>query len=133
LVIPCYNVHICNQKIGYNYKLKEEKSQMDNRTFKVAGVSTDPKGSTKIRFANDYVARIKILNMRKHTDINLVELDTPMSKADICDFLMAHDKFQSEAAQTAISSFVKRNLSGSKSMVIEETPAPVETAITEQA
>ena len=38
---------------------------MDNRTFKVAGISTDPKGSTKIRFANDYVARIKILNMRK--------------------------------------------------------------------
>ena len=31
---------------------------MDNRTFKVAGVSTDPKGSTKIRFAND-LSRIK--------------------------------------------------------------------------
>ncbi len=106
---------------------------MDNRTFKVAGVSTDPKGSTKIRFANDYVARIKILNMRKHTDINLVELDAPMSKAAICDFLMSHDKFQSEAAQTAISSFVKRNLSGTKSLVIEETPAPVETTVTEQA
>ena len=38
---------------------------MDNRTFKVAGISTDPKGSTKVRFANDYVGRIKILNMRK--------------------------------------------------------------------
>ena len=58
-----------NQKIGYYYKLKKEISQMDNRTFKVAGISTDPKGSTKIRFANDYVARIKILNMRKHTEL----------------------------------------------------------------
>jgi len=106
---------------------------MDNRTFKVAGISTDPKGSTKIRFANDYVARIKILNMRRHTEVNLVELASPMSKADICEFLTSHDKFQSEAAQTAISSFVKRNLSGSKTMVIEETPAPVETTITEQA
>jgi hypothetical protein len=122
-----------NQKIGYNYKAKKEKSQMDNRTFKVAGISTDPKGSTKIRFANDYVARIKILNMRRHTEVNLVELASPMSKADICEFLASHDKFQSEAAQTAISSFVKRNLSGSKTMVIEETPAPVETTITEQA
>ena len=54
---------------------------MDNRTFKVAGVSTDPKGSTKIRFANDYVARIKILNMRRHTDINLIELEKPRSPA----------------------------------------------------
>ena len=107
---------------------------MDNRTFKVAGTSTDPKGSTKIRFANDYVARIKILNMRKHTDINLVELDKPMSKQEICDFLMSHDKFQSEPAQSAISTFVKRNLSGSKAMVIEETPAPAETTVTaEQA
>ena len=122
-----------NQKIGYNYKAKKEKSQIDNRTFKVAGISTDPKGSTKIRFANDYVARIKILNMRRHTEVNLVELASPMSKADICEFLASHDKFQSEAAQTAISSFVKRNLSGSKTMVIEETPAPVETTITEQA
>ena len=108
---------------------------MDNRTFKVAGVSTDPKGSTKIRFANDYVQRIKILNMRKHTDVNLVELSKPMNKQEICEFLMVNDKFQSEAAQTAISTFVKRNLSGSKAMVIEQVSAPkTETAVsTEQA
>jgi secreted trypsin-like serine protease len=123
-----------NQKIGYYYKLKKEISQMDNRTFKVAGISTDPKGSTKIRFANDYVARIKILNMRKHTEVNLVELASPMSKKEICEFLASHDKFQSEAAQTAIQSFVKRNLSGDSVMVIEETSAPVEaTVTTEQA
>ena len=101
---------------------------MDNRTFKVAGISTDPKGSTKIRFANDYVARIKILNMRGHTGINLVELAQPMNKQAICEFLMAHASFQSEPAQSAIESFQKRNLSGSKSMVIEQTPAPSITA-----
>ena len=105
---------------------------MDNRTFKVAGISTDPKGSTKIRFANDYVQRIKILNMRRHTDVNLVELSKPMNKQEICEFLMAHDKFQSEAAQTAISTFVKRNLSGGKAMVIEQVSAPQVTE-TEQA
>jgi len=125
----CYTF---NQKIGYNYKLKRRKSQMDNRTFKVAGVSTDPKGSTKIRFANDYVARIKILNMRRHTGINLVELSKPMNKQEICEFLMSHDKFQSEAAQTAISQFVKRNLTGSKSLVIEQVATPAVTE-TEQA
>jgi len=125
----CYTF---NQKIGYNYKLKRRKSQMDNRTFKVAGISTDPKGSTKIRFANDYVARIKILNMRRHTDVNLVELSKPMNKQEICEFLMAHDKFQSEADQTAISQFVKRNLTGSKSLVIEQVSAPQVTE-TEQA
>ena len=75
---------------------------MDNRTFKVAGISTDPKGSTKVRFANDYVGRIKILNMRKHTDIKLLELEKPMSKKEICDFLMSHTDFQTEVAQSAI-------------------------------
>jgi len=105
---------------------------MDNRTFKVAGTSTDPKGSTKIRFANDYVARIKILNMRRHTGINLVELSQPMNKQEICEFLMSHDKFQSEQDQTAISQFVKRNLTGSKSLVIEQVATPAVTE-TEQA
>ena len=97
---------------------------MDNRTFKVAGISTDPKGSTKVRLANDYVGRIKILNMRKHTDIKLLELEKPMSKKEICDFLMSHTDFQTEVAQSAIASFVKRNI-GSGELVIEQTSAPV--------
>ena len=103
---------------------------MDNRTFKVAGISTDPKGSTKIRFANDYVARIKILNMRGHTEICLVELAQPMHKADICEFMQKDARFQSESAQSAILSFQKRNLSGSKSMVIEQHQV---ASVTEQA
>ena len=97
---------------------------MDNRTFKVAGTSTDPKGSSKVRFANDYVGRIKILNMRKHTDIKLIELEKPMNKKEICDFLLGHADFQTEAAQSAITSFVKRNI-GSGTLVIEQTSAPV--------
>ena len=103
---------------------------MDIRTFKVAGISTDPKGSTKVRFANDFVQRIKTLNMRKHTDIKLIELSQPMNKADICDHLLAHGDFQSEVAQSAISQFVKRNVS-KPAVEIMETPA--ETTVTEQA
>lgn len=100
---------------------------MDNRTFKVAGISTDPKGSTKVRFANDFVQRIKTLNMRRHTGVNLVELAQPMHKADICELLASHAEFQSEAAQSAIQSFVKRNVS-TPEMVIEQTPSHSVTA-----
>jgi hypothetical protein len=103
---------------------------MDIRTFKVAGISTDPKGSTKVRFANDFVQRIKTLNMRKHTDINLIELSQPMNKADICDHLLSLDNFQTEVAQSAISQFVKRNVS---KPAVEITETPAETSITEQA
>jgi hypothetical protein len=41
--------------------------------FKVTGIST-LNGVTKVRFANDMVSRVKILNKDGHKDINLVEL-----------------------------------------------------------
>ena len=49
--------------------------------FKVTGIST-LNGQTKVRFANDLVSRVKILNKDGHKDINLIELPTALSKAD---------------------------------------------------
>ena len=40
--------------------------------FKVIGIST-LNGVTKVRFANDMVSRVKILNKDGHKDINLIE------------------------------------------------------------
>jgi hypothetical protein len=80
-----------------------------SKTYTVAGVSTH-KGVTKVRFANDFVNRIKILQKNDHTDIELLELDTEMTKEDICKMLMDHPKFQSEAAQGAIAEYVTRNV-----------------------
>ena len=54
--------------------------------FKVAGVSR-LKGEFKVRFANDLVARIKILTKAGATDINLVELPKPMNKVQAMAFL----------------------------------------------
>ena len=79
------------------------------KTFSVAGVSTH-NGKTKVRFANDYVGRFKILAKNDHTDIELIELGGEFSKAEVCQILMAHPKFQSEAAQSAIGEFVARNV-----------------------
>ena len=50
------------------------------KTFTVAGVST-LNGVTKVRFANDFVSRIKILDKNGHTDVILKEFDAPMTKA----------------------------------------------------
>ena len=41
--------------------------------FKVTGVSTQD-GLTKVRFANDFVSRVKMLIKAGHTDIELMEL-----------------------------------------------------------
>jgi|SRR5210317_610585 hypothetical protein len=78
------------------------------KTFEVAGTST-LNGKTKVRFANDYVGRFKILAKNGHDNIELIELGEKMSKADICKMLIQHPKFQSEDQQGAIAEFVVRN------------------------
>ena len=91
------------------------------KTFKVAGTTRLPSGTVKVRFANDFVSRIKVLAKNGHTDIELMELGEEMSKADICQMLINHPKFQSEEQQSAISEFVVRNCS--KDVVKEVTDA----------
>ena len=60
---------------------------MTEKTFTVAGTATNPDGTTKARFANDLVARIKILNKAKCTNINLVELPRAMTKLEALQYL----------------------------------------------
>ena len=88
-----------------------------NKLYTVAGTSTF-NGKTKVRFANDYVSRFKILTKNGHENIEIMELDSAMSKADVCKFLSTHEKFQSEAQQSAIAEFVVRNIS------VDSSPAP---------
>lgn len=57
------------------------------KLFTVAGTATNPDGTTKARFANDLVARIKILTKAKCTNINLVELPQPMTKLEALQHL----------------------------------------------
>ena len=57
------------------------------KLFTVAGTATNPNGTTKVRFANDLVARVKILTKSNCTDINLVELPSAMTKLDALQYL----------------------------------------------
>ena len=79
------------------------------KTFSVAGTSRLPNGTVKVRFSKDFVSRIKILNKNGHSDIELIELGSEMSKAEICQMLINHPNFQSEEQQGAIAEFVVRN------------------------
>jgi len=78
------------------------------KTYSVAGTST-LNGVTKIRFANDFVNRLKILYKNGHEDVELIELGGEFTKAEVCQILMSHPKFQSEEQQSAIYEFVVRN------------------------
>jgi hypothetical protein len=91
---------------------------MTNKTFSVAGTST-LNGITKIRFANDFVNRLKILYKNGHENVELIELGGEFTKAQVCQILMAHDKFQGEDQQSAIYEFVVRNCKDIKQEIEE--------------
>ena len=82
---------------------------MTQKTFEVAGTSTQ-NGVTKVRFANDYVGRFKILAKNGHDNIELIELGDKFTKAEICQILIQHERFQNEDQQSAIAEFVVRNV-----------------------
>lgn len=93
------------------------------KTFSVAGTSK-LNGITKIRFANDFVGRFKILAKNGHDAIELIELGGEFTKAEVCQILMAHPKFQSEEQQSAIYEYVVRNA--------PEIKAEIEARMTEE-
>ena len=78
-------------------------AKQDNKTFTVAGTATNPDGTTKARFANDLVARIKILNKATCTNINLMELPRPMTKLEALDHLQSLGTFTGDASYAIAS------------------------------
>lgn len=75
-----------------------------DKLFTVIGTSKLD-GVTKVRFAND-VMRTKVLQKHGHTDINLVELDTAMTKLDAVKAIQSGDEFQSAVCQSAIADYL---------------------------
>jgi TRAP-type uncharacterized transport system substrate-binding protein len=59
------------------------------KLFTVAGTAKNADGTVKARFANDLVARIKILNKAGCTDINLMELPKAMTKLEALQHLQS--------------------------------------------
>jgi hypothetical protein len=77
-----------------------------DKLFTVVGTST-LNGETKVRFAND-VMRVKVLAKHGHSDINLIELDTPMTKLEAVKVLKSADEFQGATEQSAIADYLDR-------------------------
>lgn len=95
-----------------------------DKLFTVVGTST-LNGETKVRFAND-VMRVKVLAKHGHTDINLIELDTPMTKLEAVKILKTVDEFQGVAEQSAIADYLDRK--DEKPAKAAKAAAPAKTA-----
>jgi hypothetical protein len=72
--------------------------------FTVAGISRQ-NGSLKLRFANDFVTRCKVLARNGHKDINLVELPQAMTKDAAVAYISTLPAFSNVDSQAVISQF----------------------------
>lgn len=85
------------------------------KLFTVAGTATNPDGTTKVRFANDLVARIKILNKAGCTDINLVELPQAMTKLEALKHLQVLGMTNGDAEFVVTSKLAEKEKLAEKS------------------
>lgn len=106
----------------------------ESKLFTVAGTATNPDGTTKARFANDLVARIKILNKAGCTNINLVELPSPMTKLQALQYLTEQGITEGDAGYAVAnklaekSKLAKRGEVSIKAVKATATKAPAKTA-----
>ena len=66
---------------------------MSEKVYKVAGIATDKRGNTKVRYSNELDNRIKVLTRDSFTNINLIELDDYYDKFEICQMLLSDNRF----------------------------------------
>ncbi len=80
--------------------------------FTVAGLSRQ-NGTLKLRFANDFVTRVKVLQRNGHKDINLVELPQAMTKdAAVAYLTTLTDTFGYIEAQSVFADYQSKNVKG---------------------
>ena len=78
------------------------------KLFTVAGTATNKDGTVKARFANDLVARIKILNKAGCTDINLVELPRAMTKLEALQYIQETQTPQGDAGYAVANKLAEK-------------------------
>jgi hypothetical protein len=78
---------------------------MANQTFKVVGITVHG-DSTKVRFTDDMVRRIKQFTKGGATRCDFIELPSEMTKLEALKYMAAHADFQSPADQATIADYI---------------------------
>jgi hypothetical protein len=97
---------------------------MTDKLFTVAGTATNADGTTKARFANDLVARIKILNKAGCTNINLMELPEPMTKLQALQYLTAQGIVEGDAGYAVSAKLAEKSKVAKKGEVSVKAEKP---------
>lgn len=105
------------------------------KTFEFAGVSTLD-GVCKVRFAND-AARVKILSKAGHRDIDIVQLERPMTKEEAISYLLeinfddgnmtVRAALEAAADKRGVETPLYKNRDEAKEVVAAETDTDLES------
>ena len=99
-----------------------------NASFTQAGVSR-LKGEFKVRFANDAL-RVKVLAKNGHTDIDLMELPTPMTKEAAVAYLLEIDFDNGNAeVRAALDAEVDKRTEKPKAEKVAKAPKEKKTKV----
>ena len=115
----CYNLNMLRKQHNFTGNFERQLIMTTEKLFTVAGTATH-NGVTKARFANDLVARIKILNKAGATNINLIELPNPMTKLEALQYL------QSQGITDGDASYAVANKLAEKSKVAKKGEVKVQ-------
>jgi hypothetical protein len=98
------------------------------KLFTVVGTATNPDGTTKARFANDLVARVKILSKNNCTNINLVELPKAMTKLEALQYLQEQGVTAGDAGFAVANKLAEKSKIAKKGeIMVKATKAAVVT------
>lgn len=126
------------QNIFLNRKatLKGNIMSATEKTFTVAGTAKNADGTVKARFANDLVARIKILNKAGCTEINLVELPREMTKLEALQYLTEQGITEGDAGYAVANKLAEKSKVAKKGEVkvkatkVAKAPAKAKAKVT---
>lgn len=90
------------------------------KTFTVVGTSTK-NGQVKVRWANDLVSRIKILNKAGDTDVDLIELSTPMTKLEAAQYFLDNKEGLSDAQREILEAKIAEKGKAGKRREVKAT------------
>lgn len=94
---------------------------MANQTFKVVGITTHG-DSTKVRFTDDMVRRIKQFSKGGATRVDFIELPSEMTKLEALKYMATQPEFASASDQATIADCIEdRQKEASKGTVKVKT------------
>lgn len=93
----------------------------NEKTFTVVGTAVNKDGTIKVRWANDLVSRIKILDKAGCSDIDLIELPSGMTKLEAAEYFLANKSNLSDAQKEILEVKIAEKTKANKRATVKTT------------